>query len=490
MTAKMNRRDFLTTSMAGGVTALGAFARPAWASPQGANDAVRVAVVGVRGQGNYHLRLFKKTPGVRIVAICDIDQAVLDERAGQLAAENIQVAKYTDVRKLLESKDVDAISIATPNHWHSLMAVWACQAGKDVYVEKPVSHNVWEGRKIAEAAAKYGRIVQAGTQSRSDEALHELAAYLKTGQIGKILRARGLCYKRRDNIGKVAGPQTVPPGVDYDLFCGPSELMPLRRKQLHYDWHWVWPTGNGDIGNQGIHEMDMCRWMLGEEQLPPRVFAFGGRFGYDDDAETPNTLVAVLDYPAAPLIFEVRGLPAQAGANYMDHYKGVRIGITVECEHGYFAGGAGGGIVYDNDGKRIKALPSAGGGAHIPNFIAAVRSRKPSDVKAPVLGGHLSSALCHLPNISYRLGTQVPMADVKAQFASRADVAEAFDRFSAHLTANGVDVAKTAATLGPVLELQPAEERFTSRSGYDMGAWANRMLRDSYRAPYVMPEQV
>ena len=237
MTAKMNRRDFLTTSMAGGVTALGAFARPAWAALQGANDAVRVAVVGVRGQGNYHLRLFKKIPGVRIVAICDIDQAILDERAAQLAAENIQVARYTDVRKLLESKDVDAISIATPNHWHSLMAVWACQAGKDVYVEKPVSHNVWEGRKIAEAAAKYGRIVQAGTQSRSDEALHELAAYLKTGQIGKILRARGLCYKRRDNIGKVAGPQPIPPGVDYDLFCGPSELMPLRRKQLHYDWH-------------------------------------------------------------------------------------------------------------------------------------------------------------------------------------------------------------------------------------------------------------
>jgi predicted dehydrogenase len=490
MTAKMNRRDFLTTSMAGGVTALGAFARPAWSAPQGANDAVRVAVVGVRGQGNYHLRLFKKVPGVRIVAICDIDQAILDERAGQLATENIQVARYTDVRKLLESKDVDAISIATPNHWHSLMAVWACQAGKDVYVEKPVSHNVWEGRKIAEAAAKYGRIVQAGTQSRSDEALHELAAYLKTGQIGKILRARGLCYKRRDNIGTVAGPQPIPPGVDYDLFCGPSELMPLRRKQLHYDWHWVWPTGNGDIGNQGIHEMDMCRWMLGEEQLPPRVFAFGGRFGYDDDAETPNTLVAVLDYPTAPLIFEVRGLPAQAGANHMDHYKGVRVGITVECEHGYFAGGAGGGIVYDNDAKRIKALPSAGGGAHIPNFIAAVRSRKPSDVKAPVLGGHLSSALCHLPNISYRLGTQVPMADVKAQLASRADVAEAFDRFSAHLTANGVDVAKTAATLGPILELQPADERFVSSSGYDMGAWANRMLRDSYRAPYVMPENV
>ncbi len=488
MTPRVGRRDFLMTTLAGGLSALGASARPAWAAPQGANDAVRVAVVGVRGQGNYHLRLFKKIPGVRIVAICDIDQTILDERAAQLAKENIQVAKYTDVRKLLENKEVDAISIATPNHWHSLMAVWACQAGKDVYLEKPVSHNVWEGRKVAEAAAKYNRIVQAGTQSRSDEALHELHAYLRSGQLGKILRARGLCYKRRDNIGKVTGPQPIPPGVDYDLFCGPSELLPLRRRQLHYDWHWVWPTGNGDIGNQGIHEMDMCRWMLGEEKLPPRVFSFGGRFGYDDDAETPNTLVAVLDYPTAPLIFEVRGLPALAGANYMDHYKGVRIGVTIECEHGYFAGGGGGGIVYDNEGKRIKAMPSDGGGRHIPNFIDAVRSRKASDLKAPVIGGHLSSALCHLPNISYRLGTQVPMADAKAQFASRADVTEAFDRFSAHLTANGVDVAKTAVTLGPVLDMLPDEERFASNSAYDMGAWANRMVRDNYRAPYVMPQ--
>jgi predicted dehydrogenase len=405
-------------------------------------------------------------------------------------ANGIRVAKYADVRQLLENKDIDAVSIATPNHWHSLMAIWACQAGKDVYVEKPISHNVWEGRRVVEAAARYGRIVQAGTQSRSDEALIELAAYLRSGQLGKILRARGFCYKRRESIGLVSGPQPIPAGVDYDLFCGPAPLEPLRRKQLHYDWHWVWATGNGDIGNQGIHEMDMCRWMLGEEALPQRVFSIGGRFGYVDDAETPNTQIAVLEYPTAPIIFEVRGLPQETGVKHMDHYRGVRIGISIECEHGYFAGGAGGGVVYDNDGKRIKPLSSSGGDRHVENFIQAVRSRKAQDLRAPVAGGHLSSALCHLANIPYRLGTQVPQAELKAQAGSRADVAETLDRFASHLAANGVDLAQATPTLGPVLELVPDEERFASRSNYDMGAWANRLVRDSYRAPFVVPEKV
>ena len=309
----VSRRDFLMKTVVGGVSAYGALARPAWAGPIGANDAVRVAVVGVRSKGNHHIEMFKEVPGVRLVALCDVDETILDQRAAELAADGIQVATDVDVRRLLERKDVDAISIATPNHWHSLMAVWACQAGKDVYVEKPVSHNVWEGRKVVEAAAKYNRIVQAGTQSRSDEALIELAAYLRSGQLGKILRARGFCYKRRESIGKVDGPQPIPAGVDYDLWCGPAPLEPLRRKQLHYDWHWVWDTGNGDIGNQGIHEMDMCRWMLGEETLPRRVFSIGGRFGYVDDAETPNTQIAVFDYPSAPIIFEVARASAEGG---------------------------------------------------------------------------------------------------------------------------------------------------------------------------------
>jgi predicted dehydrogenase len=488
----VSRRGFLMKSVVGGASASGLLARSAWAAPMGVNDAVRVAVVGLGdpGKGRHHVQMLKAIPGVRLVALCDADEAILDKAVKDLASQNVQVASYVDVRKLLESKELDAVTIATPNHWHSLMAVWACQAGKDVYVEKPVSHNVWEGRKVVEAAARFGRIVQAGTQSRSDEALLELADHLRSGQLGKILRARGLCYKRRKSIGKVEGPQPIPPGVHYDLWCGPAPLQPLFRKQLHYDWHWAWATGNGDIGNQGVHEMDMCRWMLGEEKLPPRVFSIGGRFGYVDDAETPNTQIALFDYPKAPLIFEVRGLPQKADANFMDHYRGVRIGIAIECENGYFAGGGGGGWTYDRDGKKVKQFAGSGGDKHMENFIQAVRSRKAQELKAPIAGGHISSALCHLANISHRLGTQVAQPELKAQMSSRADVTETLGRFEAHLAANGIDLAQVKPTLGPVLDFLPDEERFATSSEYDLGAWANRLIRDNYRPPFVVPEKL
>jgi predicted dehydrogenase len=486
----VSRRGFLVKSVAGGVAAHAVLKGSALAQPIGANDAVRVAVVGLHGKGAHHIQMLKAIPGVRITALCDVDSAVLEQRAGELAADKIQVAKYADVRKLLESKDVDAITIATPNHWHSLIAIWACQAGKDVYVEKPISHNVWEGRKLVEAAAKYNRIVEAGTQSRSDEALLELAADVRAGKLGRILRARGFCYKRRESIGKVDGPQPIPASVNYDLLCGPAPLAPLRRRQLHYDWHWFWATGNGDIGNQGIHEMDVCRWMLGEEKLPPRVFSIGGRFGYVDDGETPNTQISVLDYAAAPLIFEVRGLPKKTGAGYEDHYRGVRIGYVIEGENLSFAGAGGGGWTYDRDGKKVKQYSSTGGDKHMENFIQVVRSRKQQDLKAPVAGGHTSSALCHLANISYQLGTAVPLADVKARVASRADVSETLGRFETHLADNGIDFAQTKTVMGPMLEVKPDEERFASASEYDLGAFANRIARGEYRAPYVVPEKV
>lgn len=484
----ISRRSFLVKSAATTLAAGVARVPSAWAQPRGANDAVRVAVVGLHGKGAHHVEMLKAIPGVRIVALCDVDEAVLDKRAGELAADRIAVAKHVDVRKLLEEKDLDAVTIATPNHWHALMAIWACQAGKDVYVEKPVSHNVWEGRKLVEAAAKHGRIVQAGTQSRSDEALLELAREVRAGKLGRIVRARGFCYKRRESIGRVAGPQPIPPGVHYDLFCGPAPLEPLRRSQLHYDWHWSWATGNGDIGNQGVHEMDVCRWMLGEEGLPPRVFSVGGRFGYVDDGETPNTQVAVLDYPRAPLLFEVRGLPKKTGVGYEDHYRGVRVGYVIEGEDASFVGGGGGGWIHDRDGRKVRQLSSGGGDRHMENFVQAVRSRRAQDLAAPIEGAHVSSALCHLANISHRLGTAVPMADAKAREASRPDVSEALDRFAAHLEDNGVDFARTPPVLGPALEVLPAEERFASRSEYDLGAFANRLARGTYRPPYVVPE--
>jgi len=379
-----------------------------WSRILGANDSIRMAVVGFNGQGKSHINGFSKIEGVRLVALCDVDRDVLDREAQKLRNVENPVETYTDVRKLLENKDIDAISTASPNHWHALISIWACQAGKDVYVEKPVSHNVWEGRKIVEAARKYGRIVQTGTQSRSNMALREALSWVQAGNLGKIKVARGLCYKRRDSIGKVDGPQPVPASVDYDLWCGPAPKTPLMRKRLHYDWHWVWPTGSGDLGNQGIHQMDICRWALGKQEVSPRVFSVGGRLGYIDDGETPNTQFVVHDYRDALLIFEVRGLPARSGAKEMDKYRTQSVGNVIECEGGYLADT----VAYDNQGKEIKKFVEKGEGHH-ENFINAVRSRKPSDLHAEILEGHLSSALCHTGNISYKLGRQTNPEEIR-----------------------------------------------------------------------------
>ena len=486
---ELSRRRFLGKALATGAVATfgGAVINR---GAIGANDRVNVAIVGVRGKGAHHIKIFSKIPGVRVAAICDVDTAMLDREEQKIKEQGGSVKRYTDVRKLLEDKDIDAIAIATPNHWHSLIAIWGCQAGKDVYVEKPVSHNVWEGRKIVEAARKYNRIVQTGTQSRSDEALHQVFAYLREGHLGEIKLARGLCYKRRKSIGLVDGPQPIPPTVNYDLWTGPAPLVPLRRERLHYDWHWQWPTGNGDIGNQGIHEMDMCRWALGQKGLPKRVLSIGGRFGYVDDGTTANTQIAYYDYEPAPLIFEVRGLPRRAGENAMGHYRGVRIGIVIHCEGGYFAGGAGGGWLYDNKGKKIRQFTSPGGGGHQANFIEAVRSRKREMLAADIEEGHISSALCHLGNISYRLGQKASPDEIVTAIEPLPWLGGTFARFQAHLAMNDVDLMETRAVLGPMLEFDPQKERFVEGKDFDMAFWANRMLRDSYRDPFVVPEKV
>jgi predicted dehydrogenase len=479
---RISRRSFLATSAVGATTLFSTKLRAI-----GANDDVRMAVIGLNGRGQAHMDAFPQVKGTRLVALCDADEKVLGKAVQKCEQRNQKVESYKDIRKLLENKDIDAIAIATPNHWHSLMAVWGCQAGKDVYVEKPCSHEVWEGRKIVEASEKYNRICQIGTQRRSDLGYREVIDWIHQGNIGKIQYARGLCYKPRPSIGKVSGPQPIPAGVDYDLWCGPAPMEPLMRKNLHYDWHWVWPTGNGDIGNQGVHEMDQCRWMLGQETLPDRVFAFGGRFGYDDDATTPNTEIAIYDYKPAPLIFEVRGLPAKKGSTTMDAYKNaVRIGIHIQCENGYYLAGENGGWVYDNDDKKVKQFTQRGQKDHQANFIKAVRSRKQEDVVAPILDGHYSSALCHLGNISYRVGKQVPPTQLEDQIKGDKLAVDAFERVKAHLTANGVDLGATPPTLGPWLTLDPKAERFTGALSEE----ANKLVKRDYRAPYVIPDQV
>ena len=487
----MNRRTFLKSSM---LTAAAASAWPLLSGCQtqgrvrsaqvrGANEDIRVAVVGFNGRGGSHISGFRALKGVRLVALCDVDQTVLDKGVNKLKDAGEQVQGYQDVRKLLENEDIDAISIATPNHWHSLATIWAVQAGKDVYVEKPLSHNVTEGRRVVQAARKYGRMVQTGSQCRSSRGLIEAIAWLRAGNHGKIIRARGLCYKRRASIGKADKPLEIPPTIDYDLWCGPAPKVPLMRKRLHYDWHWVWPTGNGDLGNQGVHQVDIARWVLGERTIAPVAFSIGGRLGYEDDGTTPNTQIIYQGYARAPLLFEVRGLPSSSENNKMDNYHGASIGVVIDCEGGRVViPSYSKAIVYDKEDKQIRQFD--GGGDHFENFINAVRSRKHTDLAADAEDGHLSAALCHTANVSYRLGKKMSPDEIREAIRNNGDMAEAFGRMEEHLAANNVDLMKTPAALGEVLRFDVNAERCTSNRK------VNKWLTRNYRRPFVVPNKV
>jgi predicted dehydrogenase len=487
---KITRRNFVKGSMAtsAALALQGCSSGTApFARVRGANEDIRVAVIGFRGKGGQHIKVFSKMAGVRIVALSDADQNVIDKYVKYLKDKNINVDTYKDMRHIMDDKNIDAVITATPNHWHSLVTVWACQAGKDVYVEKPVCHNIFEGIQMVKAARKYNRIVQAGTQNRSDIGIIPAFDYIKQGHLGKVLYTHALCFKNRKSIGKVAGPQPFPEGVDQSLWTGPAPLNPLRRTRLHYDWHWDWDTGSGDIGNQGIHEMDLCRWVCGYNEVAPRVLSLGGRLGYDDDGETPNTQIAILDYDEAPMIMEVRGLPRKKGVASLSSYMGMRVGIKVQCENGYFAGGRGGAWIYDNKGNKIKQFKGDGGGTHTDNFIECVRSRRMGDLKAEVREGFLSSALCHMANISYRIGQECNPNEAQEAIKGNAEALATFDRIREHLDANEIDLGKTPLSLGPWLKMNTEKLRF---EGTDEARRANQLLTRNYRKPFVVPKRV
>jgi predicted dehydrogenase len=470
------RKDFLKTSLLGGGAALlatrtGAFAQgaPAVATAgASANGDIRIGIIGFNSQGFGHLKNYvpgsdSKLKGAVLAAICDVDDKVLAK--GRAAAEKggLKVAEYKDYRKLLESKDVDAVVLAPPNHQHSIITIAALQAGKDVYVEKPLSHNIWEGRQAVEAAKKYTKnIALIGTQNRSSEQIMGAIAAIRSGKYGKIKWVTGTCYKQRDSIGICGGPQQVPEGIDYDLWTGPADLVPPHRNSqkngpVHYEWHWFWNYGGGDISNQGIHQMDVARWMLGAKGLPKSVMAFGGRFGYRDDAETPNTLVSVLDFDEAPLIFEVRGLGRKKDMRAMDVYRKSSIGVVVQCEHAYVnVGENGSAVAYDNDGKRLEAFQGADNGAHRRNWIKALQTRK---VEHGILEeGHYSTSLCHLSNISYLTGAEKANAQLADAVASNLATKEAYWRTLDHLKANEVNLDETKPIVGPLLQVDAKTE--------------------------------
>ena len=436
----MDRRGFITSSG----SAAAALSAASYSRVKGANERIAVGVVGLRGRGKSHIAAFVNQPEAEVAALVDIDQAVLERAAAATRKEQSRKpAEYANIRKMLEDRSIDAVSIATPNHWHALMTIWACQAGKDVYVEKPASHNIFEGRKMIEAARKYKRMVQVGTQSRSIEHKIKAIKLLHDGVIGEIYQAKGLCFKRRKTIGSLQ-PGDVPPGVDYDLWTGPAEKVVFRENRFHYNWHWHWAFGNGDIGNQGVHEMDIARWGLGKNELPTVAFSSGGHFINNDDQETPNTQQAIFDYGDSQLMFEVRGLITggeagmQHGANTIGNiFLGSKGYMTVDLDGFRTYLGENrelGPSMFYVEHRRWSYFP------HFDNFLKAVKSRNHTDLHADIFEGHLSAALCHMANISYRTKQR--------------------------------------------LEFDPHTEKFTN------SADANKLLTRDYREPFVVPEKV
>jgi predicted dehydrogenase len=358
----VTRRNFLSTSATTGL-ALGmprVIRGARAAQSQSPNDTIRIAVVGlgsttavggVGGRGHQLIPRIEEISGARIVALCDVDQAHLQREVQALNERGEKVVPHTDLRRVYDDKTIDAVVVALPNHWHALATVWACQAGKDVYVEKPFSYNIWEGQQMVAAARKHGRLVQVGTQSRSSTLLRQAFDELRGGQLGPIRYAHALVYRARTGIGRVDAPTPVPHTVDYDLWCGPSPKTPLLRKQLHYEWHWFWATGNGEIGNNGIHVVDVCRWALRQDRPPPRALSIGGRFGFHDCGETANTQIALLDYEPAPLICEIRNVSVAKGGAAIGKFRKHNHGVVIDCEGGCFAGDSTGGAFYDKEGN-------------------------------------------------------------------------------------------------------------------------------------------
>lgn len=506
MKNNQSRRTFLkTTALAGiGVGAGSSFLSAAnWSRVVGANDRINIGVVGVRNQGAWaHLEdSYLIFPNVDVIALCDPDLDSIDRGSRIMYEKGARPAKaYTDIRKMLENKEIDAISIATPNHWHALATVWACQAGKDVCVEKPVSHNIWEGRKMVEAAKKYGRVVQADLDMRSNTKVDAAVKYVQSGALGKIEFCHSWVYKRRESIGNVKkSGGYIPRTVDYDLYCGPAPMGPLPRINLHYDWHWQWDFGCGEIGNNGPHHLDLCRRVLGHNDLPSRVITFGGRYGYKDDGETPNTSITLFDYKTAPILFEVRGFSRSKDDPAMDSFKtttkkGVKLfyewdsknpntSNIIVCEHGFVDMGKQ--IAYDNDGKKIKEFDGEQVNS-VLNFLKAVRSRKEEDIKTPIVEGHLSACLSHMGNISYRVGKEASYEEVNDVFKKDYEILNALERTNQHLIANGLNLKELPVVLGPWLEMDSNTERFTG----EYAEKANKFISREYREPFVIRDQV
>ena len=473
-----SRREFLKKTAIGGTAALAA---PSF-NVLGANDVVRVAVIGVGGRGASHIKSLRAIEGVEVVAVCDPDASKMN----WVRKDDPNVEQIEDFREVLDRNDIDAITTAAPNHWHAAMTVTGCQAGKHVYVEKPVSHSIWEGRKMVEAARKYDRIVQGGTQQRSCPAPQEVARDLASGMYGKVQWVHCMKLNQRAPIGYVTEPAKVPDGVDYNLWCGPASDDPPMRQKFHYDWHWQWNWGDGEMGNWGVHYTDdLCHIMGWDDKMPTKVRSGGGRFIWKDNGETPNMIFSLMDYEGVPVVVETRNLPYSSERSTHGVYMGSQQGNIIMCEKGIIKLARGGGKSYELDGKTtIKKYSGNSGQGHFDNFINAIRSGKKEDLAAEIASGHVSSGICHLANASYRVGEEASVSEVKEAFSGHEDAANTVESVLSQLEANGASIE--SMNLGPELTFDPTTEKFTG----SFSAEANAFVKTPQREEFAIPEEV
>ena len=472
-----NRRDFLKCA-AGAGAAFVLSGTKASGRVLGANDRVRIAIAGINGRGQGHMSGFGGIKDVEIAYLVDPDSRLFASRSKAVKQiSGVSPTCVQDFRRALDDKNLDAISIVTPNHWHSPMAILACQAGKDVYVEKPCSHNISEGRKLVEAARKYDRIVQHGTQRRSDPQWIQLTNDIRNGKYGKLLISYGYASRSRHSIGQ-KNPQEPPRELDYNLWLGPAPEQPFRTNLVHYNWHWSWDFGDGEIGNMGSHQLDVCRWALPDGAVPKSVLSLGGRFGYKDQGQTPNTQLTMFDCGEAKVILEIRGLVAD------DRWKITNDFYTDEgvIRGGrFFPKGKSEGVPIPN--APIPGVPEQGP-RHMRNFIDCVRSRKREDLCAEILEGHRSTLLAHLGNISYRLGEDVPFNKETKAFDDDKTFHESFEDMKRHLTdAARLELTNSTYRLGRALQFDAKAEKFIAAPD------ADALLTPAYRTLFTVPEQ-
>jgi predicted dehydrogenase len=479
----LTRRDFIRSGLAAGAV-LTLPARSLRAA--GANEEINLGFISCGGRGSGLMGAFSKIDGVRVAGLCDPDQ----QRLGGAKAKYAKAKTWTDARELIDDKSIDAVVVATCNHWHCLAAIWAMEAGKDVYVEKPLSHSQWEGRQAVAAAKKYGKICQVGTQQRSDPMQAEIKKFLHEEQaLGKIVSARVNRYGIRPSIGKRSTPLTIPSNVDYNLWLGPARDKPLYRDKLQYDWHWDWNTGSGEMGNWGVHVLDDLRnnVLLDKPTLPRRVLGGGGRVVFNDAGDTPNVHFVYFDTGIIPVVIGLTNISAEPGKNSNPPHPGPGSGYIAYCEGGRLEGQRGRAAAFDKAGKLVKQFKGNGGGdLHQRNFIDAVRRQDSAILNTPVEMGHHSTGWCNLANIAFRSGSTFSHAQAKQVPDDSGLWQGLLKDMEQLLRAHSINIESTQIKLSPMLEMDAKTEKFVGASA----GFANRFLKREYRAPFTVPEIV